>query len=216
MADFIIVAAAIVLVAVIAVSYVRRVGSGGCACGCSNSERAPKPKRVEVADTDEAHYPYAAELIIGGMSCEGCARNVENALNALEGTWARVDSPEDAPRVNCQEEFLREAYLRAKEAMEERAAAAKAPRVEPAPESVPELAAEETAEKDEPSDVAEPVPEPAQAPEPAPAAAPAPAPRPSSAPAPRPAAPRKKRGRVSRALGLFGQAFGTLFGGGDE
>ena len=50
MADFIIVAAAIVLVAVIAVRYVRRVGSGGCACGCSDSERAPKPKRVEVAE----------------------------------------------------------------------------------------------------------------------------------------------------------------------
>ena len=105
MADFIIVAAAIVLVAVIAVSYVRRVGSGGCACGCSNSERAPKPKRVEVADTDEAHYPYAAELIIGGHELRGVrAQRRERAQRARGHLGARRSWPqysahsvEDAP-----------------------------------------------------------------------------------------------------------------------
>ena len=25
------------------------------------------------------------------MSCQNCARNVENALDSIEGTWARVD-----------------------------------------------------------------------------------------------------------------------------
>lgn len=27
---------------------------------------------------------------IGGMTCENCARRVENALNSLEGVWADV------------------------------------------------------------------------------------------------------------------------------
>ena len=167
-------------------------------------------RRVEIAYP--VRDPACCEIVRHFIELQ-LADNVKARQLTSEGTWARVDSPEDAPRVNCQEEFLREAYLRAKEAMEERAAAAKAPRVEPVPEAVPELAAEEPSEKDEPSDVFE---EADLTPEPAPAAAPAPAPRPSSAPAHRPAAPRKKRGRVSRALGLFGQAFGTLFGGGDE
>ena len=38
----------------------------------------------------------------------------------------------------------------------------------------------------------------------------------SSQPLPAPTVPTQKRGRVGRALSLFGQAFGTLFGGGDE
>ena len=49
-----------------------------------------KIKRVAVADTDVSHYPYSDELLIGGMSCGGCAQNVTNALNALDGIWATV------------------------------------------------------------------------------------------------------------------------------
>ena len=49
-----------------------------------------KVKKVTVADTNKANYPYSADLPIGGMSCEGCAENVTNALNGVDGTWATV------------------------------------------------------------------------------------------------------------------------------
>ncbi|MFQ7393622.1 MAG: heavy-metal-associated domain-containing protein [Collinsella aerofaciens] len=52
-----------------------------------------------VADTDPSHYPYSDELLIGGMSCDGCARNVANALNALNGVWATVTYADHTARV---------------------------------------------------------------------------------------------------------------------
>ncbi|MBS5451800.1 MAG: heavy-metal-associated domain-containing protein [Coriobacteriia bacterium] len=68
------------------------VGKDDC-CGGSGSCDIPrkKVKAVKVADKDMTHYPYHEVLSIGGMSCAGCAENVQNALNAIEGTWARVD-----------------------------------------------------------------------------------------------------------------------------
>ena len=45
--------------------------------------RAARRPKVVVADTDESHYPYREELLIGGMSCDGCARNVTNASMRL-------------------------------------------------------------------------------------------------------------------------------------
>ena len=63
---------------------------GGGSGSCDNAGRK-KVKAVKVTDTDEANYPYREVLSIGGMSCEGCVQNVQNALNAVEGTWARVD-----------------------------------------------------------------------------------------------------------------------------
>ena len=40
---------------------------------------------------DETHYPYTAVLTIDGMTCGHCAVRVENALNELNGVWAKVD-----------------------------------------------------------------------------------------------------------------------------
>lgn len=57
---------------------------------CSDGASGKKAKKVVVTDTDPSHYPYSDELLIGGMSCDGCAQNVENALNALDGVWATV------------------------------------------------------------------------------------------------------------------------------
>lgn len=113
MADIIIVAVIIILVAVIAVRYVVRVSSGGCNCGCGGSERAPRPKPVEVKDTDATHYPYTEDLLIGGMNCEGCARNIENALNALEGTWAQVELEQKTAHVRSKTPIDRDACARA-------------------------------------------------------------------------------------------------------
>ena len=41
--------------------------------------------------SDEANYPYATDVPIGGMTCERCSAVVENALNGIDGVWARVD-----------------------------------------------------------------------------------------------------------------------------
>lgn len=64
-------------------------GRSDC-CG-AGGDVAAKPKKVKVADTNEANYPYAEDIKVSGMSCEECVRNVENALNALGDTWASVD-----------------------------------------------------------------------------------------------------------------------------
>lgn len=85
----------IVVVIVIAVGlffgFSRIVASfSGKSC-CSDGQKRVRVKKVAVKDTDVSHYPYQANFLIGGMSCEGCAQNVANALNAVEGTWATVD-----------------------------------------------------------------------------------------------------------------------------
>ena len=90
-----------VVVAIGLVIGVRRIVDGavrGKSC-CSDGKSTVKSKKVVVADTDASHYPYSENLLIGGMSCEGCAHNVENALNGVEGIWARVDLGEKTAHV---------------------------------------------------------------------------------------------------------------------
>lgn len=71
----------IVVLAVIAVGLFfgfRRIAAStrGKSC-CSDGVSGKKAKRVAVADTDESHYPYCDELLIGGMSCDGCAKTLK-------------------------------------------------------------------------------------------------------------------------------------------
>ena len=61
---------------------------GRAKSSCCGGAEAPTRKTVE--DTDESHYPYRYRLAVGGMHCSHCAVNVENALNALPGVWAKV------------------------------------------------------------------------------------------------------------------------------
>ena len=68
------------------ISYIKKLKKGGDCC----PEHEEATKSVKVKDKDKAHYPYEAKLAIDGMSCNNCVRNVENALNALDGTWATV------------------------------------------------------------------------------------------------------------------------------
>jgi len=72
-------------------------GGGGC---CPEHREAEK--RVAVTDKDKSHYPYALALEIGGMTCDNCARKVENALNSLEGVWASVSISGHSARVLCK------------------------------------------------------------------------------------------------------------------
>ena len=80
----------IVIVALIVVfgtaNYIKKLKKGGDCC----PEHEEGTKSIKVKDRDKSHYPYEAKLAIDGMSCENCVRNVENALNALDGTWASV------------------------------------------------------------------------------------------------------------------------------
>ena len=96
----------LIVPAVIAVGMffgLRRIAASthGKSC-CSDGASGKKAKRVVVADTVESHYPYCDELLIGGMSCDGCARNVENALNALDGVWATVTFADHTARVRSK------------------------------------------------------------------------------------------------------------------
>ncbi len=103
----------IIVLAVIALGMffgVRRIAAStrGKSC-CSDGASCKKAKKVVVADADESHYPYHDELLIGGMSCDGCAQNVVNALNALDGVWATVTYADHTARVRSKRPIDREA-----------------------------------------------------------------------------------------------------------
>ncbi len=89
MINFIIIAAIVVALVVVAVRYVRKLRAGGCGCGGGGDAAPVRPRAV--ADTNEAHYPYSLDLTVEGMHCDHCVINVENALNALGGVWARAE-----------------------------------------------------------------------------------------------------------------------------
>lgn len=65
---------------------VRKMLYGGGCCG-----EKDRVKSIKVADQDSSHYPYRYNLTIEGMTCSNCKRHVENALNKLDGVWAKVD-----------------------------------------------------------------------------------------------------------------------------
>ena len=103
----------LIVLAVIAVGMffgLRRIvaSTHGKSC-CSDGASGKKVKKVVVADTDESHYPYHDELLIGGMSCDGCVQNVTNALNALDGVWAKVTYADHTARVRSKRPIDREA-----------------------------------------------------------------------------------------------------------
>ena len=96
----------IIVMAVIAVGMffgLRLIAAStrGKSC-CSDSVSVKKAKKVVVTDTDASHYPNSEELLIGGMSCDGCAQNVANALNALDGVWATVTYADHTARVRSK------------------------------------------------------------------------------------------------------------------
>lgn len=59
--------------------------------GCCGSGGDAVPTRTRVQDRNLSHYPYTEVLEIGGMSCRNCAAHVQNALNALDGVYAKVN-----------------------------------------------------------------------------------------------------------------------------
>ena len=71
----------------------------------------PEVKSVrKVDDTDESHYPYRYMLTVDGMKCSGCASNVENSLDNMEGVWARVSLGRREARVLTKKEYKKEDF----------------------------------------------------------------------------------------------------------
>ena len=68
-------------------SFVHHLRCGGGCCG----EHEAAAQKVRVADRDRSHYPHRLVLGVDGMTCQNCQRRVENALNAMPGTWAAAD-----------------------------------------------------------------------------------------------------------------------------
>ena len=78
-----VIVALLIVIGFIAVrKYVKNLRHG--CCGGSGEEK------VNVADKNAAHYPYSVTLKIEGMRCANCTDRVENALNRLDGIWAKV------------------------------------------------------------------------------------------------------------------------------
>lgn len=105
----------IIIIAIVAVAFffaARRAGqtfSGKRDC-CSGAKTFPT-RRIE--DTDESHYPYVADLAVKGMHCDNCARNVTNALDSVDGTWATVDLASGTAHVRSRKEIDEAALARA-------------------------------------------------------------------------------------------------------
>ena len=92
-----IIALLIAAVAAAAVYAVRWSRKGSGCCGEHETVR-----RQGVRDRNPAHYAFEAVLTVGGMTCENCARRVENALNALDGVWATVRIEDHKARLRCK------------------------------------------------------------------------------------------------------------------
>lgn len=62
-------------------------------CGGGAKDTSKKFKAIKVEDTDETNYPHSLDVKIGGMTCEKCVENVQNAINAIDAgnIWARVN-----------------------------------------------------------------------------------------------------------------------------
>ena len=88
-------------------------GLAGTQSCCGEMEGRKKVKKVEVSDTNEANYPYEADLPIGGMSCQGCVDNVTNALNGVKGTWATVSLKEGMAHIRAKQPIDEGAYAAA-------------------------------------------------------------------------------------------------------
>lgn len=107
------------IIAIVAVAFffaARRAGQTfagkrDCCSGDKKSSAKSFPTR-RIADTDESHYPYECDVAVKGMHCENCARNVTNALDSIDGTWATVDFTTGTAHVRSKNEIDRDAYGR--------------------------------------------------------------------------------------------------------
>ena len=88
------------------ISYRKKLKSGCCGGGDGDE------KKIKIADKNKANYSFEGTVSIEGMSCGNCVRHVENALNSLDGVWAKVSLEKKSAEVllkSGDEERLRKA-----------------------------------------------------------------------------------------------------------
>ena len=84
---------------------------GKAKSSCCGGAEAPARRTVE--DTNESHYPYRYRLAVGGMHCSHCAVNVENALSAMPGVWAKVQLQKNEADVRTKQPVAEAAFAEA-------------------------------------------------------------------------------------------------------
>ena len=84
-------------------------GTRDCCSGAKKSTGKQFRAR-SIDDKDESHYPYQADLEIGGMSCEHCVENVTCALDSVDGTWATVSLAGGRAHVRSKSPIDKNAY----------------------------------------------------------------------------------------------------------
>ena len=77
-------------VVILCLSGVRSLLRRAAGIGCCGGGRGGDVRRTGPNDKHKSHYPLSAVMDITGMKCKGCAVRVENALNAVDGVYARV------------------------------------------------------------------------------------------------------------------------------
>lgn len=87
MGTIIVIIVLLVIVACAILSIRKRIKYGSSCCGSHDAA----PTKIKVHDKNKAHYPYTYTLTVDGMHCSNCALRVENALNSIEGIWAKVN-----------------------------------------------------------------------------------------------------------------------------
>lgn len=104
----------ILILAVIVVLAVRALVKKG-STSCCNS--GGKVKKVRVADSNPANYPHHKVAKVEGMVCLNCIHRVENAINALNGCYAKVDSDGKSTHIYSKspldDDFIRSAISEA-------------------------------------------------------------------------------------------------------
>lgn len=59
--------------------------------GCCETGDDVKIERIKVKAKDVKSYPHKVEVSINGMTCDQCAKRIENAFNGQNGVYAQVD-----------------------------------------------------------------------------------------------------------------------------
>ena len=102
--------AAVALVVYLAIRTLRHSNrkcdgcSGGGCCGSHEPPVKLEKPRIEKGEK----LSEKLELPVAGMTCENCARRVQNALHEIPGVKARVSISEKKAFIECREEVSRE------------------------------------------------------------------------------------------------------------
>lgn len=108
--DKLIIAVGLLMIVFAVWQTVQRV-RGKSQSSCCGTAEAVSVKKVE--DTDVSHYPYRYRLLVDGMMCSNCAKNVENTLNGMGGVWGKVNLGKKEADVLTKEPVSKERFAAA-------------------------------------------------------------------------------------------------------